>query len=271
LLSIKLNNVPFTMSKFIFGTASLFYSGSRKERQNLLFSAVDAGFTHFDTAPYYGFGLAESDLAPVLKARPNVTVTTKVGIYSPGGENQSDAAVFLRKAAGRFINSISRPTLDFSLARAKMALKDSLHRLNRDCIDIYTLHEPELPLLDTEEWLKWLETCVQKGKVRTFGLALTADKLEPFLASGSALTRFVQVADSLSARDADVLTRYGKPLQVTYAYVSAASKEGSTLSVIDVLRQALRRNAHGAIIVSTTKVARLPQYAKLAEEVSHAQ
>ncbi|MEJ2457246.1 MAG: aldo/keto reductase [Novosphingobium sp.] len=152
-----------------------------------------------------------------------------------------------------------------------MALEGSLRRLVRDCIDIYTLHEPELALLDTDEWLQWLEACVAHGKVRTFGLALTADKLEPFLASGSALARFVQVADSLGTREADILPRYGKPLQVTYGYVSAARKEDSPQPASEILIEGARRNAHGAIIVSTTRTERLPQYARLAEEAAHAQ
>ncbi len=266
-----MSGVPFQTSKFIFGTAGLFNVGSEKLRNELLFAAVDAGFTHFDTAPYYGFGLAERDLAPVLKAHPHVTVTSKVGIYSPGGENQNSIQVFLRKASGRLIKQISRPTIDFSLARAKGALEDSLRRLGRDRIDIYTLHEPQLALVATDEWQRWLEACVQEGKIRIFGLALTADKLEPFLSSGSPLASFVQIADSLSAREADILARFNKPMQITYGYVSAAIKENSPLSVSEVLKAGARRNAHGAVIVSTTKVARLPQYARLADEALHDQ
>jgi D-threo-aldose 1-dehydrogenase len=262
---IQLKETSISVSRFVFGTASLINCGAAKARRKLLFSAVDAGFMHFDTAPYYGFGIAELDLAPVLKKHPEVTVTTKVGIYSPGGESQPAAAVFLRKAAGRFIKSFSRPTVDFSVARAKQALEGSLRRLNRERIDIYTLHEPELQLLSTDEWQKWLERIVIEGKIRTFGLALTADKLEPFLKRNSELSRFVQVHDSLSGQEADILTRFGKPLQITYGYVSAARKEGSPLAVTEVLRRALCRNAEGAIIVSTTKAARLPQYTRLSE------
>jgi D-threo-aldose 1-dehydrogenase len=261
---VRLKETSICVSRFVFGTASLFNSGTAKVRRKLLFSAVDAGFMHFDTAPYYGFGTAELDLAPVLKKHPEVTITTKVGIYSPGGESQPAAAVFLRKVAGRFVKSFSRPTVDFSVARAKQALEGSLRRLNRDRIDIYTLHEPELQLLSTDEWQKWLEKIVMEGKIRTFGLALTAEKLEPFLNHNS-LSRFIQVQDSLSGREADILTRFGKPLQITYGYVSAARKEGSPLAVTEVLRRALRRNAEGAIIVSTTKATRLSQYTRLSE------
>ena len=266
---IQLPGTPIVVSRFVFGTASLFNGGNAAARSKLLFSAVNAGFTHFDTAPYYGFGTAERDLAPVLKRHPELTVTTKVGIYSPGGELQSTAVVFMRKAAGRFIRSFSRPTVDFSVSRAQTALEGSLRRLNRDRIDIYTLHEPEHDLVRTDEWQRWLERMVTDGKICSFGLALTADKLEPFLVDNSRLSHLVQVQDSLGAQEANILLRFGRPLQITYGYVSSARKEGSTLAVAEVLRRALDRNAQGAIIVSTTRAARLSQYARLAEAVSH--
>ncbi|MBF7012787.1 aldo/keto reductase [Novosphingobium resinovorum] len=254
------------MSKFVFGTASLFNVGGSSQRRDLLAAAVDNGFTHFDTAPYYGFGIAERDLAPVLKRHPDVTVTTKVGIYSPGGEAQPAATVFLRKAAGRILKPISRPTIDFSLSRAQTALEGSLRRLGRDMIDIYMLHEPELALIETEEWHRWLENLVEQGKVRTFGLALTEDRLLPFLDNASPLCRVVQMADSLSTREADILPMRGKPLQITYGYVTAERRKGLGSSVENILKAALRRNADGAVIVSTTKVSRLPQYSELCAE-----
>lgn len=265
--SVILRNTNVSVSRFVFGTASLFNVGSSLKRQNLLSSAVDAGFKHFDTAPYYGFGLAERDLARILKANPDVSVTTKVGIYSPGGEYQSESAVFIRKAAGRFVRTISRPEIDFSIARAKKALEGSLQRLGRDTIDIYTLHEPEVPLVPFEEWRRWMEDCVAEGKVRTFGVALTADKLNHFLVAGTEVGPFIQVADSLDKKEADILPASGKPLQITYGYVSAALRAGAGISVPEVLKQALKRNNDGAVIVSSTKISRMGQYANLLEEV----
>lgn len=263
--SVRLENTPITVSKFIFGTASLFNCGGAKFRQNLLAAAVDAGFSHFDTAPYYGFGFAERDLAPVLKRHPDVTVTTKVGIYSPVGEGQSSPHVLLRKAMGHIAPAISRPAVDFTLTRAKRSLEGSLRRLGRDAIDIYTLHEPRIDMLSADEWLRWLEDLVAAGKVRLFGIAAMADRLEPFLAADVELARFVQVADSLQAREADVLTRYGRPLQVTYGYVTAARASPAPVDVAETLARALVRNPKGAIIVSTTKPARLKQYTRLTE------
>ena len=270
MITTELKSCDLKVSRFIFGTASLFNVGSPKERQNLLTAAVDAGFTHFDTAPYYGFGLAERDMAPMLKAHSNISFTTKVGIYSPGGEEQGNISVFLRKASGRFIPAISRPTIDFSLSRAKSALEGSLKRTGRDTIDLYTLHEPELQLLQVDEWQRWLEDCKLSGKVREFGLALTVEQLAPFLENNVMIGNVIQLIDSLEDREADILASYEKPMQITYGYVSAALRRKSSLSVPEILKQSLIRNRDGAVIVSSTKISRLPQYAKIVEEVDNA-
>lgn len=261
---VTLPGTSVRCSRFIFGTASLFNAGGARARRALLEAAVDNGFRHFDTAPYYGFGMAERDLAPVLRAHREVGVTTKVGIYSPGGENQSAAAVLARKAAGRVIPAISRPTVDFAIDRARGALDASLRRLQRDHVELYMLHEPELGLVRTDEWQRWLEDETRAGRIGAFGLALTADRLEPFLREAPGLASVVQVLDSLEAREADVLARFGRPLQITYGYVTSARRAGSTRPVPEILVAALARNPRGAVIVATRRIARLGQYAALA-------
>src|SRR5262245_50530975 len=66
---VQLPGTEIVMSRLSFGTSRLHHVPSGKHRQSLLAAAFDAGFTHFDTAPLYGFGLAESDLGGFLKAR----------------------------------------------------------------------------------------------------------------------------------------------------------------------------------------------------------
>jgi D-threo-aldose 1-dehydrogenase len=253
----------FSLSRFIFGTASLFNVGSRKKRLRLLDAARDHGFTHFDTAPYYGFGMAERDLQPLLAAHPDVTVTTKVGIYSPGGENQSGLSVLLRKAGGRILPVFSRPSIDWSITHARKSLEGSLKRLGRSSIDLYMLHEPELSLLNTDEWLRWLEQEVTAGRVRHFGLAADAKRLAPFVAAQTPLGPVIQTTDSLDDQEANVLLQNGRPLQITYGYVSAAKKRSNKVDVPAILSRALKRNPDGAIIVSTGRTERLKQYAQI--------
>jgi D-threo-aldose 1-dehydrogenase len=262
---IILPGTDLTLSRFVFGTASLFNVGSRKKRLRLLDAAKDNGFTHFDTAPYYGFGMAERDLQPLLAAHPEVTVTTKVGIYPPGGENQPGLAVLLRKAGGRILPALSRPTIDWSISHARKSLEGSLRRLGCSSIDLYMLHEPEFMLLDTDEWLRWLEQEVTAGRIRHFGLAVDVRRLEAFLAVQSPLGPVIQTTDSLDDQEADILLRYGRPLQITYGYVSARRKRHSKVDVPTILTRALKRNRDGAIVVSTGWIERLGQYAKILE------
>jgi D-threo-aldose 1-dehydrogenase len=264
---IVLPGADVSVSRFIFGTASLFNVRGERQRIALLEAAVDAGFSHFDTAPYYGFGMAERNLAQVLKRHSHVTVTTKVGIYSPGGEERPAAEIFLRKVAGRFIKKCSRPTIDFELARARNALEGSLRRLGRDHVEIYMLHAPQIELLNADEWRRWLEQQVKSGVIGAFGIAAaTADSIQGFLEKDPALARVVQAPDSLDLREADVLGKFGRPLQITYGYVSSARSRGDNRPVTEILSGALRRNSTGAIIISSRRRERLGQYAQVLEE-----
>ncbi len=261
--TVCLPSTQLHLSRFVFGTASLFNAGNAHQRIALLEAAVAAGFTHFDTAPYYGFGWAERDLGQLISRHPQVTVTTKVGIYSPGGEDASRSAVFLRKVAGRLVPAMSRPTVDFTLSRAQKMLESSLIRLKCERVALYMLHEPELQMVTTDEWQRWLEIEVTRGRIGAFGLALDSKRMTPFLNTAPGLAQVVQVHDSLDGCEADCLTTHGRPLQITYGYVSAARKLGSNQTLDAILTKALKRNQHGAIIVSTTKPERVDQYAKL--------
>jgi aryl-alcohol dehydrogenase-like predicted oxidoreductase len=261
---VTLAGTNLEVPRFIFGTASLFNVGSRASRQRLLDAAYDHGLTHFDTAPYYGFGSAERDLRALLARHPDATVTTKVGIYSPGGERQPDAIVFARKAAGRLIPAISKPHSDWSVARARSALEASLRRLGRERIDLYMLHEPEFADLPADAWLRWLDDEVGAGRVGRFGVAADSRQIAPFLDTPSKLIDIVQTTDSLDGHDADVLTAHGRPLQITYGYVTDAMRRHGQVDVPAVLARALERNRAGAVIVSTRRPERMGQYADLA-------
>jgi D-threo-aldose 1-dehydrogenase len=262
-----LPGTDLAVSRFSFGTASLFNAGGAKRRARLLAAAYEHGFTHFDTAPYYGFGTAERDLKSLLAAHPDITVATKVGLYAPGGEDQLQASVFLRKAAGRLVRAFSRPQVDWSVSRARGALTGSLRRLGRERIDLYLLHEPDIALINSEEWLRWLES--ERDRVAHFGIAVNALRLGQCLASDTPLARVVQTIDSLTAREADMVLALNRPLQLSYGYVSAARRAGPA-DVPTILSAALRRNFSGSIIVSTTRVQRLSQYEIISAAVDSA-
>jgi len=254
-------------SRFAFGTSSIMRVGTQQARRRLLAAAVDAGFTLFDTAPYYGFGVAERDLGAVLKTHPDVHITNKVGIYVPGGEDQPAASVFARKIGGKLFKFLDRPYFDFSLNHARQALDASLRKLGRQHIDLYLLHEPQAELLQTDEWMGWLEAVKRAGKIGRYGLALTARQLRPFLAVKSPLADVIQVLDSLAGREADVLTEYARPFQITFGYISRARQAGDSRSFPELMRAATTRNPHGPIIVSTTKAERTGQFEQESERI----
>ncbi|CAN5191363.1 hypothetical protein BH10PSE13_BH10PSE13_05210 [soil metagenome] len=261
---IAIAGTDIACSKFIFGTASLFNAGDERERAALLAAAADHGFTHCDTAPRYGFGMAERDLAPLLRAHPNLTVTTKVGLYPPGGTEQSARCIFLRKFAGKLLPPLSRPIKSFDLSRAEQALVGSLKRLGRDHIDIYMLHEPERGLVDVDAWVNWLQGRQAAGQIRHFGIALPDAHIAPFLSDESGIAPVIQTIDSLDEKQADCVIAAGRPLQFTYGYMSAARQRGDARPAREILGDAIRRNATGAILVSTTKAERVGQYAAIA-------
>ncbi len=262
--SVRLAGTPLECSRFIFGTASLLSAGTTRQRLSLLDAALEHGFTHFDTAPYYGFGLAERDLGRVLARRPAATVTSKVGLYSPGGEHQPTVSILLRKAAGRLVRRLARPTLSFDLARARHSLDGSLKRLRRERLDLFLLHEAERGLLEADEWRTWLEDEVRGGRVRAFGVAATVARILPLLGACPALVPVLQAENSLAGREADALVALGRAPQISYGYVSAALRAGHPRPVPQILADALDLLPGSAVIVSTKRIERLAQYAAVA-------
>lgn len=255
------------VSRFVFGTGSLHHVSTRKAQSGLLSTAIDGGFTHFDTAPYYGFGLAESVLGEVLAANRHITVTTKVGLYPPSGATSSHAMVLFRKALGRIWKPLSRGVVDWHVEKARRSLENSLRRLRRDRIDLLLMHEPVTELIDCDEWQRFLQDETRAGRVRAFGVAGIRYNVEPLVRSGCPLAGIVQTEDDLTARTADFLLEAGRPLQLTFGYVSSAPPGAHA---VEILSRALQRNATGAVVVSTRSAERIGQYAEICRHsVSH--
>jgi D-threo-aldose 1-dehydrogenase len=90
--------------------------------------AWELGLRYFDTAPYYGSGLAERRLGTVLARKPRdaFVVSTKVGRLL-----RADAA------------SWNGAYFDFSHDAALRSLEQSLERLGLDRVDIALVHDPD--------------------------------------------------------------------------------------------------------------------------------
>ena len=260
-----IENTDILVSRFALGTASLHHLFSSAQRQKLLEVAASAGFTHFDTSPYYGYGLAECDLGAFLKGqRHSFTVTTKVGLYPWGTAAGHAAAVWARKALGKVVSTVTLPDVNWRVDRARVSLQQSLKRLKTDYIDFLFLHEPDENLINADEFMRWIEAEVARGTVRSWGLAGVADKVAPWVWVADPLARVIQTLDRLDKREADFMLASGRRLQFTYGYLSSKRQSDQAIESEVILRKALVRNTTGAIIVSTRRAERIPGLARLA-------
>lgn len=260
---IVIPDTSIRVSRIAFGTASLHHLFSADKRQDLLHAASIAGITHFDTSPYYGYGLAESDLGMFLRGRrASYTIATKVGLYAFGGADRSAVAVWARKAFGRAIPKWTLPEVDWRIERARASLLASLKRLATDYVDFLFLHEPDPRLMETDEFPRWIESEQTTGRVRAWGVAGLAEKVAPFVQAHHSLAQVVQTRDSLDKRQADFMQACGRDLQLTYGYLSAHRSAMSDDAAMTLMRKALERNRTGAVLVSTRRAERIGQMIK---------
>ena len=95
--------------------------------------AWELGIRTFDTAPYYGSGVAEQRLGTALRDRPrnDFVVSTKVGrLLRPGTSAGHDAPAL-------------EAYFDFSYDAALRSLEESLERLGLDRVDVALVHDPD--------------------------------------------------------------------------------------------------------------------------------
>ena len=168
-----------------------------------------------------------------------------------------------RKIAGKALPAMSRARADWHVARAMESLDGSLARLQRDAIDLLLLHEPELGLVHTDEWLRWLEMETAR-RVGAFGLAGAVVRIAPFLVADHPLARVLQLPDSVEDCEADFLKAHSLPLQLTYGYLSTAPPRPDARAET-VLADAMQRNRTGSVIVSSRRQSRLSIFAAIAE------
>lgn len=140
---VPVGRTGLTISRLGFGSASiagLFSAVSDAEAMAMLEHTWDLGVRYFDTAPQYGFGLAERRLGAFLRQRPrdSFVLSTKVGrLLRPGTPVQLAAATNFHGVTD------DRPVFDFSRDGTQRSLDESLGRLGLDRVDIVYLHDPD--------------------------------------------------------------------------------------------------------------------------------
>jgi D-threo-aldose 1-dehydrogenase len=260
IVSQRIDGTDLIVSRIGFGTGSLHHAFGRRDRHRLLETAAAHGLLHFDTAPYYGYGLAEADLGSFIRhRRARFTIATKIGLYPVGAAARTGLGVWVRKGFGKVMPSTAMPDGDWSVARASESLRASLQRLKTDYVDILLVHEPRLTADAADEMYSWLVTEQTKGSIREFGVAGLEESVGWLVAKKHPLTRIVQTKDSLERKQADFVTRAGRRLQFTYGYLSQQPTRVADPSAI--VTGALERNAFGCVIVSSRSPQRVVQLA----------
>lgn len=139
--------------------------------------AWELGLRYFDTAPYYGSGLAERRLGRALRGRPRAefVVSTKVGrLLRPGNSGWHGAPPL-------------QAYFDFSYDAALRSLDESLERLGLARVDIALVHDPDDHYDEALTGaFRALARLREEGVVRAIGVGMNQTEL---------LCRFAREAD----------------------------------------------------------------------------
>jgi D-threo-aldose 1-dehydrogenase len=273
-------------------------AASTKERLALLEAAFDAGITHFDTAPYYGYGESERVVGEFLVGKRNrVTLTTKYGIQTTGlvkkrwvnllARRILHVLPVLRKVLPRRGGTHSQRA-DFTADEARKSLEASLTALKTDYVDLFLLHEPGYQDAASEELAGFLEKEVERGTIRAFGCGGGSEEIFQAARVGLATTRFLQFEDNAITRHIEQVGST-KSKCLTYGPFNSALRHLSSWLAGDtnrcatwsreldldcgspetlprlLLASSLRRNRDGVVLFSTRSLGRIRSAVAVAE------
>lgn len=146
-----LGRTGLKVSKLGYGGSPLgneFGDADPLEGERAVHCAIDLGINYFDVAPYYGRTLAETRLGAALAGRrEKVVLATKCGRY--------DVSQF-----------------DFSAARIRASIEESLQRLRTDYLDVFLAHDIEFvsERQIVEEAIPAMRALQRQGKARFIGI-----------------------------------------------------------------------------------------------------
>ena len=127
------------------------------EAKRMLKKAYDVGINFFETGDLYGKGKSERLIGEVFKdMRDEIVISTKYG-YDFRGVEQIGHTELPQK---------------FDEDYTRMALRDSLERLQTDHVDMYGLHNPKLKVVRDDSVFNVLDSLVTDGTIKTYQVAL---------------------------------------------------------------------------------------------------
>ena len=134
-----------------FGTAplgNLYRAIADEEADALLNRAWESGVRYFDTAPLYGYGLAETRLNRLLRGKPrdSYVLSSKIGRLLRAVPPEE------REGEGKWFETPSRKEIyDYGYDGVMRSVEFSLERLGTDRIDILYAHDLDLTNHGTQE------------------------------------------------------------------------------------------------------------------------
>lgn len=147
----KIGNGGLDFTELGFGSAplgNLYRAVSDDDANAVLEAAWTAGVRYYDTAPFYGLGLAETRLNRFLRGKPrdSYVLSTKVGRL------MRHAPADQRAGIGKFFDTPSRKEVfDYSRDGILRSIDNSLERLGVDRIDILFAHDLDVYTHQSQE------------------------------------------------------------------------------------------------------------------------
>ena len=255
--TLALPGTDLSSSRLGFGLSGLHRIIRSRNRQALLATAYNCGIRYFDTAPYYGHGIAERELGKfAIGRRDQILIATKFGIEPNPWLSRFPPLLYSRLATDAALRRFTRRNefvvkrkIDFSAVNAAKSLDRSLRALRTDHVDILYIHEPTLSrLIDADDLIKTLQDFRSAGKVRYFGVAGKARDCLAILNCHPALGRLLQVDAADGNEELELLNAASVPFHASFGHF-----RGKKNSTTKLLAAAIGANRGGAVLFSTTR------------------
>ncbi len=169
-LADKLDVTPIGLGTAPLG--GLFTEVSDADAEATIARAWSLGIRFFDTAPLYGFGLAERRLGSFLRQqkRDSFTISTKVGRLlraTNAGEDPHYKGT-----------TAERPQFDFSHDGVMRSVEESLSRLGLDHVDVLLVHDPDDHYDDAVSGaFRALQRLREDGTVKAIGAGMNQSEM----------------------------------------------------------------------------------------------
>ena len=140
--TVRLGGTELRVTRLGLGSAPLggmFTAVEEREAVRVVERAWELGIRFFDTAPYYGYGMAERRMGAALRQHPreSYVLATKVGRLIRRDAPPEEGSIYRDTPDG------AAPVFDFSAGGVRASHRESLARLGVDRVDVLHIHDPD--------------------------------------------------------------------------------------------------------------------------------